>query len=108
MQLRSLSLFSLEKRRLKGVTVVFSTLLRGIRGAGADLFTVVTSDRAREKGRELGQGRFSLSVRKRFFTQSIVRHWDRFPREMGTAPSPSEFEKGLNNMEQSHQVSDTT
>ena len=67
-QLRSLSLFSLEKRRLKGVTVVFSTLLRGIRGAGADLFTVESSDRTREKGRELGQGRLSLSVPKRFFT----------------------------------------
>ena len=38
----------------------------------------------------------------------MVRHWDRFSREMGTAPSPSELEKGLNNMEQSHQVSDTT
>ena len=54
-QLRSLSLFSLEKGRLKGVIVVFSIFLREIRGAGADLFTVGTCDRTREKGRQLDQ-----------------------------------------------------
>ena len=45
-QLRSLGLFSLEKRRLKGgLIMVYSFLMRGSGGAGTDLFSLVTSDR---------------------------------------------------------------
>lgn len=96
-----------EKRRLKRVFGVFSILLRGITGAGADLFTLVTSDRSQEKGRQLAQDRFCLNIRKRFFTQSMVSHWDSFSQEMVTASSTSEFDKCLNNTEQSHEVLET-
>ena len=40
-QLRSLGLFSLEKKRLRGdLIVVFSFLTRGSGGAGADLYSL--------------------------------------------------------------------
>lgn len=63
--------------------MVFSIPLRGVRGAAAALVTVGTSERTGEKGRELGQGKFHFHFRKRFFTQSAVRHWDRFPIDTG-------------------------
>ncbi|KAF4803189.1 hypothetical protein TURU_018092 [Turdus rufiventris] len=66
--------------------VVFNIPKRGSRGEGIDLLTLVTSDRTGENGMKLGQRRFRLDIRKRFFTQRVVGHWNRFLREVVTAP----------------------
>jgi len=44
---------------------------------------------------KLCQGKFTLGIRKRFFTERVVGHWDRLRREVVTAPSLSEFEGRL-------------
>ncbi|KAK4815409.1 hypothetical protein QYF61_001397 [Mycteria americana] len=86
---------SLEKRRLRGALTAVCTFLGGQRRGGADLLSLVTSDRTRGDGVELCAGKLRLDVRKRFFTERVAGHWNRLPREVVMAPSLSEFKERL-------------
>ena len=89
-------MFSLEKRRLRGDLIAAFQYLKGAYKRDKEwLFTRVDSNRTRGNDFKLRQGRFRLDIRRYFFTQRVVTHWKRLPKEAVDAPSLEAFKARL-------------
>ncbi|RMB97866.1 hypothetical protein DUI87_25344 [Hirundo rustica rustica] len=95
-QLRELGLFNLEKRRL---SFDFDILYYYQRGScsmmGFDVSCQTISDRTRGHSLKRHQGRFRLDITRNFFTERVVKYWNRLPRKVVEPPSLEVFRKRL-------------
>lgn len=95
-QLRVLECLVLRKEG-SGETLLFYSYLKGCCGkVEISLFSETVCNRTRENGLKLHCGGFRLDIRKNFFTEGVVKHWNRLPRKVVESPSLEVFKKLVN------------
>ena len=92
-----LSIFpSLNNTRLRGDLInAYKYLQGGCQEDGARLFSVVSSNRTRDKGHKLKHKKFHLNTRKNFFPLRVMERWNRLPRGVVESPSLEIFKTHL-------------
>lgn len=72
----------MEKRKLRGTSSLCSYLTGACSKVGIGLFSQVMSGRMGGNGLKLYHKRFKLAIRRNFFTEKMVKHWNRLLKEV--------------------------
>ncbi|KAK4832462.1 hypothetical protein QYF61_023509 [Mycteria americana] len=86
------------KRDIEGLERVqrrATKLVKGLEHKSCEERLRELGDRTRGNGLKLHQGRFRLDIRKFFFTERVIKHWNRLPREVVESPSVEVFKRHL-------------
>ncbi|CAH8451171.1 unnamed protein product [Dicrocoelium dendriticum] len=95
-RLKSLGLFSLERRRLRGDLIETFKIMKGLSAiVPSDLFELADSERLRGHRLKLKQQRARLNVRAKFFSNRVVRNWNKLPSELMDCETVVAFKAGL-------------
>ena len=82
-RLKTLGLFSLERRRLRGDLIEVYKIMRGIdRVNGGKLFPPLEMDRTRGHGLRVRGAMYKTNIRGQFFTQRVVGVWNALPSKV--------------------------
>ncbi len=95
-RLASLNLFSLVKRRLRGKLTECFKILKGFTNVDASkLFSVDDTSPTRSNGVKLTCKQVQLDSTKFFFTNDLVREWNKFPPSVLQCDTINSFKNKL-------------
>jgi len=95
-RLEALGLYSLQRRRLRGDLIETYKILTGNEKINSDeLFQKATTTNLRGHSLNLYKQSSRLELRKHFFCQIVIDHWNKLPNNVVCAASISTFKKRL-------------